>query len=109
MLTLLIISVSSAIFISALCSIFEAVLYTLTASQVELMKETHPRRAEIMADMKENINQPITAILTLNTMAHTDGASVAGAAADRGIRKEKSDLVFPVLHPRCTDFYRNSP
>ncbi len=81
MLTLLIISVSSAIFISALCSIFEAVLYTLTASQVELMKETHPRRAEIMADMKENINQPITAILTLNTMAHTVGASVAGAAA----------------------------
>jgi CBS domain containing-hemolysin-like protein len=81
MLTLLVVSVSSAIVISAFCSIFEAVLYTLTTSQVELMKETHPRRAKIMAEMKENINQPITAILTLNTMAHTIGASVAGAAA----------------------------
>lgn len=81
MLTLLIVSVSCAIVISAMCSIFEAVLYSLTVSQVELMKETHPRRAQIMTEMKENISRPITAILTLNTMAHTVGASVAGAAA----------------------------
>lgn len=81
MLTLLVVSVCSAVIISSICSIFEAVTYSLTTSQVELMKETHPRRAEIMAEMKENINRPITAILTLNTMANTIGASVAGAAA----------------------------
>ncbi len=88
MLTLLIISVSTAIIISALCSICEAVLYSISNSQIELMKEKHPRRAAILAAMKENIEQPITAILTLNTIAHTIGASVAGAAAVAVFGKE---------------------
>ncbi|WP_338033268.1 hemolysin family protein [Desulfobulbus alkaliphilus] len=76
-----IIAVSSALLISTMCSIFEAVLLSLSPPQVELMTETHPRQAERMQAFKENIEQPITAILTLNTLAHTIGASVAGAAA----------------------------
>jgi len=78
---LLVLSVSSAVCISALCSVFEAVLYSLSASQIELMKERYPHQAELMRRMKEQIDQPITAILTLNTIANTIGASVAGAAA----------------------------
>ncbi len=81
MFTLLILSVISAISISAMCSVFEAVLYSLSVGQVELMKDRYPRQAEIMRKMKDNIEQPITAILTLNTIANTIGASVAGAAA----------------------------
>lgn len=64
-----------------MCSVFEAVLYSLSISQVELMQEHHPRQSEMMRKMKENIDQPITAILTLNTIANTIGAAVAGAAA----------------------------
>ncbi len=79
--TLLVLSVSSAVSISALCSVFEAVLYSLSASQIELMKEKHPHQAELMRRMKEQIDQPITAILTLNTIANTIGASIAGAAS----------------------------
>lgn len=81
MLTVLTFSVCCAILISAMCSVFEAVLYSLSASQVELMQEKYPRQAIIMRGMKENIDQPITAILTLNTIANTIGAAVAGAAA----------------------------
>ncbi len=81
LLTLLIISVSTAVFISAMCSVFEAVLYSLSIGQVELMKDRHPHQAELMRKMKDNVEQPITAILTLNTIANTIGASVAGAAA----------------------------
>ncbi len=81
MFTLLIFAVTSAVLISAMCSVFEAVLYSLSVGQVELMKEKHPHQAEIMRKMKESIDQPITAILTLNTIANTIGASVAGAAA----------------------------
>lgn len=81
MLTVFIIAVSSALLISTMCSIFEAVLLSLSSSQVELMNETHPKQAPRMQAFKENIEQPITAILTLNTLAHTIGASVAGAAA----------------------------
>ncbi|WP_232362512.1 hemolysin family protein [Desulfogranum mediterraneum] len=78
---MLIFSVSFAILISALCSVFEAVLYSLSPPQVELMAEKHPAKAKEMHQLKENVERPITAILTLNTIANTIGASVAGAAA----------------------------
>lgn len=81
MLAVLILAVSFAIIISAMCSVFEAVLYSLSIAHVELMSESHPKQAGIMKRLKENIDQPITAILTLNTIANTIGAAVAGAAA----------------------------
>ncbi|NOR26260.1 MAG: DUF21 domain-containing protein [Desulforhopalus sp.] len=81
MLQTLFISVSLAITISALCSICEAVLYTVTASQVEMLKKSGHSAAVHLQDLRSDIEQPITAILTLNTIANTIGASVAGAAA----------------------------
>ena len=81
MLTVFILSVSSALLVSTTCSLFEAILLSLSPSQVELMKDSHPGAAAGMKKIKDNIEEPITAILTLNTVAHTIGASVAGAAA----------------------------
>lgn len=81
MLTVFILAVSSALLVSTMCSLFEAVLLSLSAPHVELMKATHPRQAVRLQHFKDHIEQPITAILTLNTVAHTIGASVAGAAA----------------------------
>ncbi|NOQ45787.1 MAG: DUF21 domain-containing protein, partial [Desulfobulbaceae bacterium] len=80
MLIVLILAVTSAILISATCSVFEAALYTLSASHIELMEKKNPQQATILKKLKNNIEQPITAILTLNTIANTIGASVAGAA-----------------------------
>ena len=77
----LIMAVSFAIIISAICSVFEAVLYSLPMSRVEMLAEKRPATATILKKLKDNIDQPITAILTLNTIAHTMGAAVAGAAA----------------------------
>ncbi len=77
----LILAVGCAIVISAMCSVFEAVLYSLPVSNVELMAKRYPTRAAMMKQMKENIDRPITAILTLNTIANTIGAAVAGASA----------------------------
>jgi CBS domain containing-hemolysin-like protein len=77
----LILAVSLAIIISATCSIFEAVLYSLPMSRIEMMAEKHPGTAAVLKQLKEKIDQPITAILTLNTIANTMGAAVAGAAA----------------------------
>ncbi len=81
MTTKLVIAVSCAIFISALCSVFEAILYSLPLSHLELMQKKRPRAAKLLKHLKHNIDQPITAILTLNTIAHTIGAAVAGASA----------------------------
>jgi CBS domain containing-hemolysin-like protein len=81
MLQTLIISVSFAIVVSALCSICEAVLYSLSTSQVEMLRKTGTKSGLILHNLKSDIDEPITAILTLNTIANTVGAAVAGAAA----------------------------
>ena len=81
MLQILVISVSLAIVVSALCSICEAVLYTISASQVEMLKKQGHPSAEHLQNLRSDIEKPITALLTLNTIANTIGASVAGAAA----------------------------
>lgn len=81
MLTLLIFSVSFAILVSALCSLFEASLYSIRISNIELLAQKKPATAKLLKKLKSNIDEPITAILTLNTLSHTVGAAVAGAAA----------------------------
>jgi len=81
MLLELVLAVSFAVFTSAFCSLLEAVLYSLPMSRIELLANTRPITSAILKKLKENIDQPITAILTLNTIANTMGAAVAGAAA----------------------------
>ncbi|MBM9602922.1 CNNM domain-containing protein [Desulfopila inferna] len=80
MLSTLIIAVSLAIIISAFCSICEAVLYSISPSQVELLNKTGRSSGIILRNLRRDIDQPITAILTLNTVANTVGAAFAGAA-----------------------------
>lgn len=79
MLNTLIIAVSLAILISALCSICEAVLYSITSSQVEMLKKEGHATGTLLENLRMDIEEPITAILTLNTVANTVGAAVAGA------------------------------
>ncbi len=70
-----------AILVSALCSIIEAVLYSVPASKVELLAKSEKLSGRLLKKLKTNIQQPITAILTLNTIANTMGAAIAGASA----------------------------
>ncbi len=81
MLTQLIIAVGLAIGISAICSLFEAILFSVSASHVEILASEGKHSGKLLKDLKTNIHKPITAILTLNTIAHTMGAAIAGAAA----------------------------
>jgi magnesium and cobalt exporter, CNNM family len=79
--TQLILATGFAVIISALCSIIEAVLYSVPQSQVEVMARSGKKSGIALKKLKKNIQQPITAILTLNTIANTMGAAVAGASA----------------------------
>lgn len=81
MLQTFITAVISAVLLSALCSLCEAVLYSVTTSQLELLKNSGHPSARTLLHLRADINEPITAILTLNTIANTVGAAVAGAAA----------------------------
>ena len=93
MLHTLIISVSLAIVVSALCSICEAVLYSLTTSQVEMLRKSGTSAGMLLHNLKSDIDEPITAILTLNTIANTVGAAIAGAAAAH-LFGDKNVLLF---------------
>ena len=81
MLQTFITAVISAVLLSALCSLCEAVLYSVTTSQLEMLKNSGHASAGTLLDLRADMNEPITAILTLNTIANTVGAAVAGAAA----------------------------
>ncbi|MDJ0622573.1 MAG: hemolysin family protein [Desulfocapsaceae bacterium] len=79
MLSTLVTAVSLAIVVSAFCSVCEAALYSITSSQVELLKKTGHSSGSLLKNLRDDIDEPITAILTLNTVANTVGAAVAGA------------------------------
>jgi CBS domain containing-hemolysin-like protein len=64
---------------SFLCSLFEAALYAVRPSQLEAMRAIGVSGAERVAKMRANVEEPIAAILTINTVAHTIGASWCGA------------------------------
>lgn len=70
-----------AILLSFLCSILEAVLLSLTPSYVSSKKESGAKSALLMESMKRNVDRPLAAILSLNTIAHTIGAAGVGAQA----------------------------
>jgi len=81
LLTQLILAAGIAILVSAFCSIIEAVLYSVPQSQVEVLVQSGKTSGPILKQLKQDIERPITAILTLNTIANTMGAAVAGASA----------------------------
>jgi len=70
-----------AIGFSFLCSIAEAVLLCVTPSYIASMKEQGSGTAATLEHMKQNIDRPLSAILSLNTIAHTVGAAGVGAQA----------------------------
>jgi len=81
-IVLLVTFVLLALTVSFLCSLTEAVLLSLTPSYIESLRAKQPRRAALLRKLRiENVDRSLAAILTLNTIAHTVGAIVAGAEA----------------------------
>nr|MCS5580864.1 CNNM domain-containing protein [Gammaproteobacteria bacterium] len=76
--TLLILYASLALGLSFLCSILEAVLLSTTRSHIIALKDTHKKSSELWIRYKDDPERPLTAILTLNTTAHTVGALGVG-------------------------------
>ncbi len=77
----LLLFISIAIGVSFLCSMLEAGLLSTPSSYIETQAQTFPRAMRWFQQAKEDVEEPITAILTLNTFAHTVGAAGAGAQA----------------------------
>ena len=80
-MTLLILYILLAIGFSFLCSILEAVLLSITPAYLGLLEQQGSPAAAGLKALKEEIDRPLAAILSLNTVAHTVGAAGAGAQA----------------------------
>lgn len=70
-----------SIFFSFLCSILEAVLLSVTPTFINLKKKEGKTYAEDLETLKKDVDRPLIAILTLNTIAHTVGAILVGVQA----------------------------
>ena len=70
-----------AVGVSFVCSILEAVILSISPSFVSLSLDNKKSFAPILRDFKDDIDKPLTAILTLNTIANTFGAAGVGAQA----------------------------
>ncbi len=70
-----------SIFFSFLCSILEAVLLSVNYSYIEQQLKENPSVGLTLQSYKKNIDKPLAAILTLNTLAHTVGAILVGVQA----------------------------
>ena len=81
MMTLLFLYVSLALGVSFLCSVMEAVLLSISPSFVAQLEKKNPGIGKRLKVLKDDVDRPLAAILSLNTIAHTVGAAGAGAEA----------------------------
>jgi len=96
-MTLLLIYLFIALFTSFICSIMEAVLLSTPKSYLKSKIEIGDKSAEKMLELKEDIDKPLSAILSLNTVAHTVGAAGVGAQATIVFGEAYFGLVSAVL------------
>ena len=87
-----------ALFVSFLCSIMEAVLLSTPLSFLNVKEDEGHKSATVFIKLKNNIDRPLSAILSLNTIAHTVGAAGVGAQAT----KIFGDLYFGIISAMLT-------
>ena len=72
-----------SILFSFLCSILEAVLLSVTPTFIAVKINQGKNYALELKKLKEDIDQPLITILTVNTIAHTVGAILVGVQAEK--------------------------
>ena len=64
-----------ALGVSFICSLLEAIILSVTWSHIEILNKDDKNSGKRLKRLKEEIDQPLAAILTLNTISHTIGAA----------------------------------
>ncbi|MDT8389897.1 MAG: hemolysin family protein [Lentisphaeria bacterium] len=96
-MTLLFVYICLALGISFFCSICEAVLLSVTPAFVAHAEHDGRKGARALSRLKANINRPLSAILTLNTVANTAGAALIGAQAAHIFGSRSVGIVSGIL------------
>ena len=96
-MALLIFYLFIALFFSFLCSILEAIILSISPSYIGIKIEEGSPLKNDLKKLRDNIDKPLSAILTLNTFAHTLGAAGVGAQAQLVWGKEYLSLISAIL------------
>lgn len=94
---LLFLYLALALSISFLCSVMEAVLLSTPMSFITMKEQAGIKSATLLKKQKQDIDKPIAAILSLNTIAHTVGAAGVGAEAVRIFGEAYFGLISAIL------------
>ena len=94
---LLLLYLFTALSISFLCSILEAVLLSTPMSFITMKENEGNKTAKRLKFFKQDIDRPISAILSLNTIAHTVGAAGVGAQSNKVFGDEWFAITSAVL------------
>lgn len=86
-----------ALSMSFLCSVLEAVLLSTPMSFITMKESQGNKTASLMKDYKDNVDRPVGAILSLNTIAHTIGSAGVGAESIKLFGEEYFGIVSAVL------------
>ena len=82
-MTALVAIVLALLVISFLCSMLEAVILSVGYPHIQQLIDEGHRAGALLLGFKKKIEEPISAILTLNTISNTAGSALAGAMADK--------------------------
>jgi CBS domain containing-hemolysin-like protein len=86
-----------ALGISFLCSIMESVLLSTSMPFIQHNSTTGKKTALLLKAYKKGIDRPLSAILSLNTIAHTVGAAGVGAQAVKVFGEMYFGIVSAIL------------
>lgn len=86
-----------ALAISFLCSVLEAVLLSTPVSFISMKESQGLKNAALMMKYKTNVDRPVAAILTLNTIAHTIGAAGVGSESVKVFGEAYFGIISAIL------------
>ena len=98
-----------ALGVSFLCSLLEATLLSLTPTYLASLEEKRPKVGALWRTFKQDVDKPLAAILSLNTIAHTVGAAGAGAQATLLFGEVYFGIISAVLTLIDFGLFRNYP
>ena len=86
-----------ALSLSFLCSVLEAVLLSTPMSFISMKESQGNKTASLMKEYKNNVDRPVGAILSLNTIAHTIGSAGVGAESIKLFGEEYFGVISAIL------------
>ncbi len=93
-LVLLAVAIVLTIGVSGLCSILEAMVLSTTTAEIEALKEKSPQKGPMLERFRSEIEETSSAILSLNTIANTLGATLIGGLAQQIFGANGNTLLY---------------